>query len=43
MNKRFKTWIRQPSTWKAIVIMLGLCGCVITPERVGEVLRAQLL
>lgn len=33
-------WIRQPSTWKAIVVFLSLAGVAVAPERVGEILKA---
>lgn len=37
--------LKQPSTWKGIVIILGLIGInsvTLTPEQIGEVVQAGL-
>ncbi len=26
-------WMKQPSTWQGIIVGLGLCGVLITPEQ----------
>ena len=35
-----QAWLRQPSTWKAIIILIGVFGVSVSPERVGEILTA---
>ena len=34
----FGRWLKEPSTWKAFTILLGVIGYTISPERIGEIL-----
>uniref|UniRef100_A0A6M3XNH9 Holin n=1 Tax=viral metagenome TaxID=1070528 RepID=A0A6M3XNH9_9ZZZZ len=37
---RIANWLKEQSTWKAIVVLLGVIGYHVAPERVGEILTA---
>ena len=38
--EKFITWLKQPSSIKAIVLFVGLVGVSITPERLEEIIIA---
>ena len=39
-KKRFIAWIKQPSTIRAIIILLGAVGVTLVPDRLEEILWA---
>ena len=42
-KEKFISWLKQPSTSKAILIILGLVGVTVQPERLKEIIGAGLI
>jgi hypothetical protein len=40
---KFITWLKQPSSIKAIVLFVGLAGVTIAPERLEEIVGAAII
>ena len=41
--EKFITWLKQPSTIKAIILFLGLVGVTIDPEHMKEYIEGGIV
>jgi hypothetical protein len=41
--EKFITWIKQPSSIKAIVMFAGLAGATLNPDKVQEIITGAVI